>query len=357
MKLHSAMLKPFLSLPDPAVRAVLVYGSDNGQVCEVLDDLTTAMVANSQDPFRVSNLTAAAIRKDPTLLSDAVTTVPLTGGRRVVRIHEADDTITNIIEKYLYTLNSNSSDAFVVVIAAGTLGKASKLRRLFEAASTNVIAIPCYPDNPQTLEALIHGTLQQCGLRGERKAVAYLVERLGGDRLQTRSELEKLALYAWRDGHTVTLRDAMACIGDSTEPSLQSLAMAVADGHSALTERLYERLILEGMTPVGVLRALAHHFRRLYMATVIMTGDNRRAEEAMATLKPPPFFKLKNRFRAQLCVWSELQLLEVLNMLLYAEIQCKNLYEMSNSICFMTILQLLQKRNSFTQGSEEYGVF
>ncbi len=343
MKLQSAKIQSFLRLPDPAVRAVLVYGSDNGQVCEVLEALTTAIVANSKDPFRVSNLTASEVISDPALLADTVATFTITGGSRVVRVHDADDTITNIIRDFLKFHYENN----LVVVAAGNLSKASKLRQLFEAASTSVIAMPCYPDDSQTLAVLIHETLQHFGLRGEEAAVAYLVERLGGDRLQTRRELEKLALYACSDGNTVTLADAMACIGDSTELSLQSLAMAVADGNTTLTDRLYARLIREGLTPVRVLRALANHFRRLHMATVIMDGHHCRAEQAMATLKPPPFFKIKDRFKAQLLAWPERQLVEGLDRLMMAEIDCKTTGGQSESICCWTLLQLVQRGAAF----------
>ncbi len=345
MKLQSEKIQSFLRLPDPAVRAVLVYGSDNGQVCEVLEALTRAIVANSKDPFRVSNLTASEVRTDPALLPDTVTTLTITGGRRVVRIGEADDSIANLLRAFLGTPGGDG-DALVVV-AAGNLGKESNLRQLFESSSTSVLAMPCYPDDHQTLTVLIHETLQQFGLRGEEAAVAYMVERLGGDRLQNRRELENLALYACSHGNTVTLADSMACIGDSTEPSLQSLAMAVADGNTVLTDRLYARLILEGMTPVRVLRALANHFRRLHMATVIMAAHHCRAEQAMATLKPPPFFKMKDRFKAQLLAWPERQLVEGLDLLMMAEIDCKTTGGHSESICGWTLLQLLQRGAAF----------
>ena len=343
MKLQSSKIQDCLQLT--AVRGVLVYGPDNGQIHEVLETLTTAIVANSQDhPFRVSNMTALEVSKDPSFVANTLTTVPLTGGRRVVRIYEADDSIANLLETLLAI---PSRDALVVVIASGTLGKESKLRLLFESACTHVVAIPCYPDDAQTLENLIDETLQQFGLRGEEAAVAYLVERLGSDRLQTRRELEKLALYACSAGNTVSLADAMTCIGDNAELSLQSFVMAVADGDTTLTDRLYERLILEGMTPVGVLRALAYHFRRLSVASGIMAGDHGRAEQAMARLRPPPFFKIKDRFKTQLLTWPAMQLLEVLEILIRAEIDCKTTGRASDIICCWTLLQLVRRGKAF----------
>ncbi|VBB69166.1 DNA polymerase III delta subunit [invertebrate metagenome] len=350
MKLRPSQVRSFLRRPDPSVRAVLVYGSDNGQVREVLNTLTAAIVVDHKDPFRVSELTAAAVRTEPALLADAVTALTLTGGRRVVRIHEADDTLANVLESFVAIPYGDA----LVIAAAADLSKASKLRRLFEGADTSALAIPCYPDEAQTLEPLIHDVLQQSGIRGEAAALAYLVERLGGDRLQSRRELEKLALYVEPDHNTVTLADAMACIGDSTELTLNSLAVAVADGEPRAA-RMYERLILEGVTPVGMLRALARYFRQLHLATGIMARKHCSAEQAMAILKPQPFFKIKERFLAQILAWPESRLTEVLDLLLQAEMDCKVMGIPSQALCSHTLLQLVQMGAALLQRPDNDG--
>lgn len=334
MKLKPFQIVPFLRRPDPMIKAVLVYGPDGGQVCEILDTLTMAIVTDRKDPFRVGELTAMMVRADPACLADEVSTLALTGGRRVVRIRNADDALAGTLESFLEAPVGEA----LVVVAAGELGKASSLRRLFEEAN-NAVALPCYLDEAETLESLIYDTLRQSGLKGEVAAVAYLVERLGGDRLQSRRELEKLMLYAQSGGGTVTLADARACVGDGADLTLDGVAMAVADGDQARTDRMYERLILEGMTPVSVLRALMRHFQRLHMAAGAVAGGY-SIEQAIVALKPPLFFKNKDHFRAQLLIWPRDRLARVLDLLTQAEIDCKVTGMPARAICGRTLLQL-----------------
>ncbi len=334
MKLKPAQTGFFLRHPDPAVRAVLIYGPDNGQVREVLDTLTSAIVTDRRDPFQVSELSAAMVQADPARLADEAAALVLTGGRRVVRLREADDAIAGVLEHFLATPGGEA----LVVVAAGDLGKTSKLRQLFEAAG-DAIALPCYLDDAGTLAPVIHDMLHRFELKAEPAAVTYLMGRLGGDRLQSRRELEKLALYVQAGGNVVTLTEAMACIGDSTALTLESLAFVVADGDQARTDRMYARLVLEGMGPVGVLRSLSRHFQRLHLAASLMVRGS-SIDQAMAALKPSLFFKVRDRFRAQLLVWTEDRLAGALDLLTQAEINCKTTGMPDQALCGRTLLQL-----------------
>ena len=132
---------------------------------------------------------------DPARLADETAQLSLTGGRRVVRGRGAGDPLTNLFAEFL---RSSPGDAFVVV-EAGELPSRSTLRRAFEAARM-AVAIGCYPDTPRDLQAVIRETLSARRVTASQDAGQFLVEHLGGDRLLTRSELEKLALYAGDGG-------------------------------------------------------------------------------------------------------------------------------------------------------------
>ena len=85
------------------------------------------------------------------------------------------------------------------VFSAGELPGSSPLRRVFEAAP-DAAAIGCYPDTPRERGAVIADALRAHRITASIDAAEYLVEHLGNDRLVTRSELEKLVLYAGAGG-------------------------------------------------------------------------------------------------------------------------------------------------------------
>src|SRR6185437_10575688 len=104
-----------------------------------------------------------------------------------------------------------------------------------------------------------------------RDAVQFLAQNLGGDRLLTRSELEKLSLYAG-DGGCVELDDARAAIADTAALALDDAVLAAADGDAASLDRALGRVFQEGESPVSVVRAALRHLQRLHGLVARVAG-------------------------------------------------------------------------------------
>ena len=90
MKLAPARVAAFLRRPDPAIRAILLYGPDAGLVRERADVLARSVCADLADPFRIADLNGAVLAADPARLADEAAQLSLIGGRRVVRVRAAD---------------------------------------------------------------------------------------------------------------------------------------------------------------------------------------------------------------------------------------------------------------------------
>ena len=101
MKLAAARVAAFLRRPDPEIRAVLFYGPDAGLVRERADAVARTVCPDLRDPFRVAELTAAALAADPARLADEAAQISLMGGRRVVRVREAGDALAPLCGRFL----------------------------------------------------------------------------------------------------------------------------------------------------------------------------------------------------------------------------------------------------------------
>jgi DNA polymerase-3 subunit delta len=317
MKIKPFQADAFAAKPDPAVRAVLVYGPDRGLVRERLGKLIRSVVADPEDPFRVAELTGEQAKADPAAVADEAAAMAFGGGRRVVVVRGCGDDALPALDNWL---NDPQGDSLVLA-EAGDLESRSKLRQRFEKADA-AAAVACYRDGQSDLSGLIRAHLKGHGLEVERDALGYLASQLGGDRAVTRSELDKLALYV--GVHTgggagrVGLADAEACVGDSAALSLEDVALATADGDLSALERAYGRAMAEGLNPVSALRAAANHFKRLHQ--VADAGD---VEQAAGRLRPPVFWKIKSRFVAQARAWRPGEIGRALELLLEAEARCK----------------------------------
>ena len=333
MKVAAGSVEGFLRQPPAELTAALIYGPDTGLVLERADALLRTVVDDPSDPFRVAELTAAALRDDPARLSDEANAIALTGGRRVVLIRNATDSTCNLLVPFL---SDGGGDALVIV-EAGALAGRSKLRGLFEGAPC-AAALPCYGDEGRGLEAVIRETLAARNVAADGEAVAFLCDNLGVDRMVSRAELEKLALYVG-DGASATLADAMACVGDSAAMTLEDVAFATGAGKHQDVVRKIGRAWQEGAAPATVLRAVARHFLRLHFAAARL-ANGETVEAAMRSLRPPVFFKRANDFRAQIQGWPAGRIASALTLLTEAEIQCKTTGLPAQEVCGQALLRI-----------------
>ncbi len=334
VKVAAGRVDSLLDSPAAATPVVLIYGPDSGLVRERADRAAAAVVGDTDDPFRLAILAAVELAKDPARLADEMAAQSLIGGRRVVRVRGAADSLTAALKPIV---EAPRPDSNLLVLEAGELGPRSTLRKLCEGSKA-AAAIACYPPEPEAVAALVRGLLSEAGISVSRDAEAFLAEHLAADRSLVRREAEKLIAYAG-DSDAIDLEAAAACIGDSAERSLDDLVMAAADGQAATVDGATRKLFSEGQSPVAILRAAQRHFGRLHLANCrVAAGDS--PDNVMASLRPPVFFKAKPRFRRQLDGWRRDRLQEVLTRLADAEADCKRTAMPAETICARTLLQV-----------------
>lgn len=331
MKLAGNRVEGFLKAPDAPV--VLLYGPDHGLVKERLDRLTRGVIGDLSDPFRLTDLTMAVLKDDPARLADEIASLAMLGGRRVVRLRDASDQLAALLQSWL----ANPLGEALLLIEAGELTPRSSLRKLAEAHD-KIACIACYADEGSGLSAVVSESLRQHGLTTDADTLAWLVDHLGGDRLQTRSEIAKLALYMG-DERRVTLQDAAAVTGDSAALSQDDLAMAISEGDQSTAQRILDRLLGEAVSPITILRALQRHFTRLHQAAGHLRAGG-SADQAIGALRPPPHFRVAGRMKGQLTRWPSDKLATALDLLLTAELDCKTTGSPAPEICGRAVLQL-----------------
>ena len=336
MKLAASRVEGFLRRPDPGIRAVLLYGPDAGLVRERADALGKTIAPDLHDPFRVADLTGAMLAADPARLYDEAAQISLMGGTRLVRVRDIGDAQSVLFSRFLAAAPGDG----LVIIEAGELPARSAMRRLFDDAPCGV-AIGCYPDNTRDLAEVIRETLAAHRITASRDASDFLVAHLGGDRLLTRGELEKLALYAG-DGGRIELEDARLSIADSAALSLDDAVLAAAEGNGAALDRALSRVFDEGESPVSVIRAALRHMQRLHVLSArLATGE--AADSIVRGARPPIFFKQQDSFRRQLTQWREPQLRQQLDALAEAETQLKATGIPAEIACRAALLAMAQR--------------
>src|SRR5436853_1245787 len=187
--LKASEIERFLARPDRPI--VLVFGPDAGLVRERAEALVRGSVDDPKDPFQLARLDGDELASEPSRLVEEANTIPLFGGRRAVWVKSGARNFAPAVEALITAAPPDCR----VVIEAGDLKKNAPLRALCERAK-NVAALPCYADAEKELARLVDDEMRAAGLAIAPDARAALLPLLGGDRLASRGEIRKLALYA-----------------------------------------------------------------------------------------------------------------------------------------------------------------
>jgi DNA polymerase-3 subunit delta len=330
MRLTPQRLAAFLRDPGDC-RVVLLFGEDLGMIHHRAETLVRAVAGSLDDPFLVAELGPGELDR----LTDEAASLPLTGGRRVVRVREATDAATGAVQAVL-----NSRAPALVVLEAPGIATRSKLRALLDAAPDGA-AIACHPEEGHALEGTIRRVLGAATVAVDQDALAWLSGQLGADQVSTHAELEKLALYAGSNGR-VDLDTAMHCVGDLAGLSLDDALFAATAGDLATADRALELAVAEGAAPVGVLRGGLMHLQRLYRARLLVeTGMS--AGDAAKAARPPVFFRRVGAFTKALSLWSSSSLAAAMAGLSKAERNCKRTGAPDHTLSRHAVLTLARR--------------
>ena len=316
MKLQTAGIERFLAAPDRAVRAVVVYGPDEGLVRERAARLGRHVVADLGDPFQVAMLTTEALAADPSILVDEACSMSLMGGRRLIRIRDGSDKATRALT---LLLEGPAGDS-LTVIEAGDLSARSSLRKLAEA-SPAAAALPCYVEDEAGLARTLGAQITSAGKHIDPDAMRLLAASLVGDRLLARGELDKLLLYVG-DGREISLDDVAASVVDTASLDMDDAIRAAMRGDFAVLDRCLARLAGEGVSGVAILRVTQTYFRRLHLTRARVDAGG-SVDRALSQLQPPVFHKAKDAFAADVQRWPLPRIMAAIERLVEAEAQSK----------------------------------
>ncbi len=334
MKVAPRDIERFLSMPPQELCSCLIYGEDAGQVRELAKKLAETVVDDLNDPFRVTTLDVSNLTADPSRLSDEQAAMPFGGGRRLIRLRGITGDHARLISE---TIQEPSGDGLIIA-EAGPLRRDSAMVKMFEASKTGA-AIPCYADEGRSLAVLLDQTLKQENISLTPDARSYVINRLGADRAATRSEIEKLLLYIGKNGK-LGLEDAVDAIGDAGSTSVDDLVYATAAGDITSSHRALDRLTAANTQPITVIRSMIGHLTKL--RAVVAKAETSGLEPALASIRPPIFFKRKTAFQEQARIWSRQRLSLAIDRMLRAEIEVKQTGSDANLVLWKACYDVAQ---------------
>lgn len=323
----------FVAKPDPAQPIVLVFGPDAGLVRERVDALVRSSVDDPNDPFMLARIDGDELAGNPSRLIEEAHTVPLFGGRRAVLVKAGTRNIAVAVEAVI----AAPSIECRIVIEAANLGKSAPLRALCEKAKVAAV-LPCYADNERALIQLIEEEMRAANLNIAPDARAALVALIGGDRLSSRNEIQKLALYA-RGKSSVDLADVTAVVADASDMALDDVVDAALAGRTAETDGEFGKARASGSSPAAIVSAAIRHVANLHKMRIAVEGGD-SIDIAMKRAAPPVHFTRERRVGEALRAWTPARLLRAMGQLAEASLEMRRNAALSETIAQRTLLSL-----------------
>lgn len=317
MKLSGPAASRYFARPEPDRAGLLIFGADAMRVALKRQEVIAALVGpDGEAEMRLTRIPGADLRKDPAQVQDALKAQGFFPGPRVAFVEEAGDTLAPVLAAAL--ADWQKGDACLIV-TAGSLTKASALKKLFED-HPNAYAAGIYDDPPTREE--IEATLQKAGLKNIGAAAMTDLTALSrdldpGDFRQT---IEKIALYKWGDASPLTPDDVAASAPQTIEAEVDDVLHAVAEFQAGAVGMLMRRLEGQGVNPVTLCIGALRHFRALHAAA----SDPGGPSSGIARIRPPVFGQRRDRMLKQAQGWGMHRLETALQLLIETDLTLRS---------------------------------
>lgn len=264
MKLAGTEANRYLARPDPGRAGVLIYGADAMRVALKRQEAIAALIGPAGEAeMRLTRMTGADLRRDGSLLLDAIKSAGFFPGPRVAFVEEVTDGLADTVAIALKEWKPGDAN---IILTAGELKGKSALKTLIEKHLA-AVAIALFDDPPSREE--VEALLARAGLKAiEPAAMAELLtlsrQLDPGDFRQT---LEKVALFKHGDPAPLTVAEVVDLAPGSVEADVFDVVAAAVDGRAVELGLLMRRIEGQGVQAVTLCIQTLRYVRALHGAT------------------------------------------------------------------------------------------
>lgn len=238
----------------------VIHGEEMLLALEAADSIRAAARAQGYDDREV--LTVESQHFDWSRLVEASLSVSLFASRKVLEVRLPGGKPGNEGADALVKFAARLPEDTVTLILLPKLDKTQLNSKWFDALAAVGVVLAAHSVDRQHLPQWVAGRLARQQQRLNDDAMRFFVERVEGNLLAARQEVDKLALL-FPAGATLTLADLQSAVANVARYDVFQLSEAWLAGDCVRTARMLDGLQAEGETPVLVVWRLADELRGL----------------------------------------------------------------------------------------------
>ena len=299
----------------------LLYGKNEGLKTECINEIL------KKNDGKIFNYDEKQIKDEVENFYENILSGSLFENSKIIIINRASDKILEIIQE-LITRNITNTK---IIINADILEKKSKLRSLFEKKQ-DLICIPTYPDNNNTLSKLSAAFFRKENITISQQNINLIVEKCNGDRSNLKNELSKIKNYLINK-KKISSEEILKIINLSENYELSELVdNCLAKNKNKISNILNENNYNTDDCMI-ILRTFLSKAKRI-LKLAIQLEQNKDINKTINSARPPVFWNDKEIVKIQLNKWKPNQIKKLINDISNIELEIKNNY--NNSVLLIT---------------------
>ena len=269
----------------------LLYGANQGQKSEIINKILNKVSKNIQ------KFDESEIINNKEVFFNTIYNKSFFEDDKTIIISRVSDKFKDIIDELL---EKDLSDTRLILVA-DMLDKKSKLRNFFEK-DKKTICVPVYQDNAQTLTNLASNFFKENKIGISQQSINIIVSRSSGDRKYMKNELDKIKNFLAKR-NKVEYEEILKLINLSENISISELIDNCLAKNTSKTINILNENNQSLDDSILIIKTFLNKTKRLFKLFKIIENEN-SIEGAIASFKPPIFWKEKELVKQQLKKWS-----------------------------------------------------
>ena len=258
---------------------------------------------------------------------------------KLIIILRSTDKIVNIIEEII---EKNIEDTKIILLA-NILEKKSKLRMLFEK-NKNIICIPFYADNIQTLSNIANTYFKEKKIPISQETINILVARSRGDRLNLNNEITKIENFT-KSKKIINVDDILKLTNLAENYSVNELVDSCLAKNLKKTINILNENNYSTEDCILIIKTFLIKAKRLNKLQS-QTKENKNIDQLITSFKPPIFWKDKEIVKEQIKNWTLKKVENLIYKINEIELLIKKNSSNSINILFDFIIAQSNKTNN-----------
>ena len=270
----------------------LFYGNNDGLQNEVINDNFTNNFKGSVNRYDENEFI-----NNYEVVSSELLTSSLFEKEKIIIISRTSDKLLKLVEEIL---DKDIKD-IKIILKSSVLEKRSKIRNFFEKRK-DLIIVPFYEDNLNSLSTIVIKFLNQNNINMSRESINLLANRANGSRKILKIELDKILNYSFTNK-----KIDLSIVKKLTNLNENYGVNELADNYLERNKKNIAKILNENNYSdedcILILRTVLSKSKRL-ISIIEKYNETRNLDDAISNTKPPIFWKDKESVKKQANSWK-----------------------------------------------------